>query len=262
MMTAWKGLWKKEWLMMKDWIYATTVMAVLLVFVISGGFSFLTERKLSMSVMAGMSLMLWTVIAVCVPIALLLNSLWSEWKRPDVWLQSPRSIYQLFGNKTIFAGVIGFIAVLIPAIVFSVYASVFDTLLKESGALDFFLMIYSFTSTLYLGAIGFMLIGLFLAVVYRVIKSHIPRGAIFIWLAVLFISNWLFQLLLESELYRKIAHMGAFTISFEPREYIAGDFYFVQSPGTWYAGQILLVFVFLAFLFFSSAWLFEKKVRL
>lgn len=248
--------------MMKDWIYATTVMAVLLVIVASAGLSFLAEGKLVMSFMLGISLMMWILIAVCVPIALLLNNLWSEWKRPDVWLHSPRSIYQLFGSKVLLAAVIGLTYMLVPGFTLAVYASVTEESIEGLGAGEIIRVMFGFTSSLFLGATGFMLIGLFLAVVYRVIKSYVRRGAIFIWLGVLFISMWLFQSIMESELYWKVAHFGQLPGTLQSDDINIGDFYYALSPGTMYAGQILLIAGFLAFLFFSSAWLFEKKVRL
>ncbi|GKV63851.1 MULTISPECIES: hypothetical protein [unclassified Sporosarcina] len=262
MMTVWKGLWKKEWLMMKDWLYATAVMAVLLVIVVAAGLSFLVEGKLEMSFMLGISLMMWILIAVCVPVTLLLNSLSSEWKRPDVWLHSPQSVYQLFGSKVLFAVVMGLIIMLVPGTTLAVYASVTEAFIGGSGVAEFIRMIYAFTSSLFLGAAGFMLVGLFLAVVYRMIKSYARRGTIFIWLGVLFVSMWLLQFILKSELYQKLAHLGQLPGAFNSKNIQVGNFYYALNFETLYAGQILLVIVFLAFLFFSSAWLFERKVRL
>lgn len=261
-MKTWKGLWKKEWQMMRGWLSATTVIAILLIIVSSSALSFLVEGKLVVSFMLGISLMMMTLIVVCVPVSLLLNSLWIEWKRPDVWLHSPQTIYQLFGCKTVFASVIGFVSMIVPGVTLALYASIFDASITEVGVAKFIGMMYTFISSVFLGAVGLMLIGLFLAVVYRVIKSYVRRGAFFIWLVVLFILMWLFQSVLESKLYQKIVHLGQLSTYTDSRDISVGNFYFAQSSMALYAGQIFVVVGFLAFLFVSSAWLFEKKVRL
>ncbi|WP_153731154.1 hypothetical protein [Sporosarcina obsidiansis] len=255
-MNTWKGLWKKEWQMMKSWLFATLVIAVLLILLVSFALSFLAEG------MFGTALMMWILIVLCMPVSLLLNSMWIEWKRPDVWLHSPQSILQLFGSKVLFSAVVGFISMLVAGIALALYASFVDNSFAEVGVVGFAKMIYSFVSSLYFGAIMLMLIGLFLAVVYRTINSYVRRGAFFLWLVALFASLWLFQTVLESKLYQQIAHLGKLNTPSDAVEITVGNFYFIENNTTFYVGEILMVVGFMAFLFLSSAWLFEKKVRL
>lgn len=258
-MNSWAGLWNKEWEMMKSWLYATMIITLLIVTFVSFALSILGEGSFDLSSILGSSLMMCLLIAMCVPIALLLNSLWIEWRRPDIWLHSSQSIYRLIGSKVLFSLVVGLIGMSVPVILLIVYAVVSEaSTVSLSNAVT---MIFSFI-TFYIAAVVLMFFGLFQAAVFRVIRSYVNRGAFLLWSVVLLASIWLIKTFLESSIYYKIAHVGLLPISKTDRSFEIGNLYVSQHSETIYMGEIFLVTSFLIAFFFLSSWLLEKKVRL
>lgn len=248
--------------MMKGWLSAKLVMGLGTIVLASFGLSYLSEQRMDFSMMTGVSIILWVMITLFLPIAVLLDSLRNEWRRPDVWLHTPQSAYKLFGGKILFAAVIGLAALLLPAAIFSAYVLFFGSPVNDIAAPELVAAVCKFLLSFYFASLMLMLSGLFLAVIYRVIKSYVRRGAFLIWLVVLFVALWIFNLVLNAGWYTKITHFGQLFSGDDALDITIGNFYFLQDSFTLYAGQILVVAVFVCASFVSSVWLFEKKVRL
>jgi len=186
MMKQWNGLLKKEWVLMRRWLYGTVVIEILLMLVALLGSS-----------ISGIMVLVWLMTSLLLPVTLLLNSLWKDWKRTDLWLHSTGSIFKLFGSKSVFSTIVGALNVLIPTLLFLIYARIWGSPLYELS----FNGLVTFTSllaiTIFTASIMIMCGGLFLIVFAQFIKPFAKGFTVPITVLFFLVFAWVFEWLKE-----------------------------------------------------------------
>ena len=168
-MKQWNGLLKKEWFAMKGWFYGSIITQLCVVLFLSFSSTFLMKEVSMMEILPIFSGIWGLMLSVILPTTVLLVSLNKEMQRPDIWLHSTASTVKLFGVKMLFASMIGFVNVVFPLIIVLVgskfsgfpIAILFNEVFQfgTHSALMFFLL-----------SIFIMCIGLFLGVLYQLLK--------------------------------------------------------------------------------------------
>ncbi|AOV06428.1 hypothetical protein [Sporosarcina ureilytica] len=263
-MNRWKGLFKKEWLLMNGWFYATMIATVLLAFIfpvlatlyldtssnlLSEGFIFLAP--------------IWLILNVFIPTIILMVSLGKESRRPDIWLHSPASVFQLFSAKLFFSMMTGAVNFLISLILITALFSfriqpiqfVFD-----NHTQDFWIL---FLSVMFFASIMLLFIGLFFHVLYLVLLPYTKKFTTAITFGILILFVWLEKIVTALPVYQKTSTFGKFWSVSESRFHLVEDAtYFRVDESFLYVGEILLSVTFAGILFVVASVLFEKKVRL
>ena len=262
-MKQWNGLLKKEWVTMREWLYGNAVIAILLMLVASFGLSMLIEGKVNVFLILGIVIIIWIITSIFLPVVILLNSLWKDWNRPDLWLHSTSSIYKLFGSKSIFAIIVGAVNVLIPTSLLLIYALFWGSPLFELsfGELVFFvwLLVFAF----FTASIMIMCTGLFFGVFYQLIKPVVKGFTVPITVILFVILAQTFERVKVTTIYQKVAAFGPIGDPTREKFYIErGNFFIGPTEPVVYTGDVLLSLLFILLLFVVSTVLFEKKVRL
>lgn len=263
MVKQWNGLLKKEWSLMREWIYGTVVMVIVLLGAATIVLSLFTINEINSLPIAGIAIILFIIITLFLPVAFLLNSLWKEWKRSDIWLHSTCSACKLFGAKAFFAGGLGALIMFVPALLFLIYVGVFGSPLVELTSRELTISIAILIPTFFTGSIMIMSVGLFLGVFHQLIQPFVKGFAIPITIVFFSLMSWVYQRVEELSFYKKIVSLGPIGDLSKEKFYIERDSFFIGPiEPVVYSGDILLNLLFIAVLFVMSSVLFEKKVRL
>ena len=258
-MKQWNGLWKKEWLVLKGWFYGS-IITLLIAFLFLSFASYFLFEELSMIEILPMFSGLWVMFSVILPTTVLLVSLNKEMNRPDIWLHSTAPTVKLFGVKMLFASVVGLVNISLPIIILLIgsrFSEVPTTIPFESV-----LQVGTTVGVMFfLLSIVIMCTGLFLGVLYQLLKPIVKIFSVPIVFIIFLLFSWLQARLAESAIYTKITHFGQInqegTFDIEK-----GNFFIEFATMDVYTGELLVDFA-LAFLFFLAAIvLFEKKVRI
>ena len=255
----WNGLLKKEWLAMNGWLYGSITTLFIAILVIPFASSFIFDELSTLEISPIFSFV-WVAFSILLPTVILLASLNREMVRPDIWLHSTAPTAQLFGIKMLFASIIGLVNVLLPSIIVLIQSGFaqfplelpFKTLLQLVSTIGFMF---------FLIAIFIMCTGLFLGVIYQLLKPVVKGFAGPIVVIIFLLLSWLQTRITESTIYTKIAHYGRFNLEYN---YInqKENFFFEFASSEIYAGELLINFVMATVFFIAAIVLFEKKVRL
>lgn len=262
-MKRWKGLFVREWLLMKRWFYATIVLTILFTFLFPITVTFYFEGASDfLHGSFSLLLMFWFLFILMILSIMLIGSLSKDSGRVDVWLHSTASIFELFGVKALFAmmtGIVNFVISCIALILlFSLQAESIEY--SYDGHLAEFWI--SFMSILFFIAIIFMCLSLFIYVLNLVIRPYVKKLTTIITIALFFFMLWIVDLVIGSEAYQKVARFGKFREVSGGKLYFGGDsIYFMIDDSLFYVGELAFSLVFSVGLFVISALLFEKKVR-
>lgn len=263
-MNKWKGLLIKEWFLMKRWVYATFVLNVLLTFVLPMVVTLYLRSKITL-VSEGFTWLspFWLLAVVMTPTIILMMSLGKEAVRPDIWLHSPSSVYELFGLKSLFSVIVGVanlcisLGLLMGTLSLRIAPFGF---VYESGTFQFWLV---YMGILFLAMIMIMCVGLFFSVIYLIIRPFTKKFSIVLTFGLLLGYLWIGNKVVNSSVYLTISRMGKFGAVKESRFNLADEsIYFSVNESAFYVGQILLSIGLAGLLFIVAALLFEKKVRL
>ena len=261
-MKQWNGLLKKEWLAMKGWFYGSIITQACIVLFLSFFSTFILEEVSLIEIMQIFSGLVGMMLGVLLPITVLLVSLNKEMQRPDIWLHSTASTVKLFGVKMLFGSIIGFVNLVLTLIIVLVgsrfsgfpIAILFNDVFQigTTAALMFFLL-----------SIFIMCIGLFLGVLYQLLKPVVKGFSGPIVVMIFLFISWLQARLAESAIYTKMTQFGQLNNHPEINFNIQKETFFIDfATMDTYTGELLVDFA-LAFLFFLAATvLFEKKVRI
>lgn len=262
-MKQWNGLMKKEWLLMKEWFYGFVISVIISAVILTVGLMAVAIESSTKTAIVAITVIIWVLIILFLPLIILLNSLRKESGRPDVWLHSGESIFKLFGSKFVFASLGGLLSILLPAVSLFIYLVISGSTINEftftelvifAGAL-FFLF---FASSLLIASTG-----LFFAVLYQLIKPYVKGLAIPVLIVFFIVAAWLLERIKASSLFEKITSFGPIGDPSKEDFYIEKDGFFVgPTEPVIYTGNILITILSVMFLFVTAALLFEKKVRL
>lgn len=263
-MTIWNGLWKKEWHMMRGWFYGTLLGSVAISFILPLLLTYFFEWKFTQLDMELHFIpLIWMVFTVFIPLSIAVTSINMELERPDVWLHTPASIFQLFGVKVVYAITVGLLNMTVTTILFLFYLRLTDGLsqvLSISELLAFvvhFLLMLSFITWI------IVIVGLFFRIIHLLFKQLFGSSAIII-VIILFIAfmaaiDWI----TKTALYTKISTIGSLQ-NVPNRELLLGNGESSLFVGGefFYVGELFMTYSFMGLLFIATALLFEKKVRL
>lgn len=267
-MKEWKGLFAREWIIMRWGIIAfafITAFIVLLGPVISSRASGIPQDFFTDTfVIVGAFLFLNIFIGAGV----LCTSLGEEMKRPDIWLHSPASVLKLVVAKALFAASITSFILLIGVGLLGISYFLSDAIGTISAS-DALLSLLSAYIVILLVSIFVMAIGFFFWSCYQVIRSRFGKLSKFITSILFFVGIFtgilLWEKLRNRDLYDAIRDFGPVKLTNAKfyNEYMSQLFTGIVPEGFSFSIGILLVgSLFTAFLFVAGSLLFEKKVRL
>jgi hypothetical protein len=243
-MKQWNGLLRKEWLAMRGWLYGSLITQICGVLFLSFASIFLFE-EFSMRELLSFFSTLWVIISVVLPTMILLVSLNQEMVRPDIWLHSTVPTAKLIGVKMVFASMIGFINLLFPLIIFLI-----------GSKLSALIVIMSFLLSIFI-----MCTGLFLGVLYQLLKPVVKGFSGPIVVMIFLFLSWLQARLAESAIYTKITHFGRINqeVTYDIQK---ESFSFEFGNMEIHTGELLIDTTIAVLLFIAATTLFDKKVRL
>jgi len=243
-MKQWNGLLKKEWSALKGWFYGSLLIQLCAVIFLSLASYYLFE-EISLGVLLSIFSTFWTMFNVILPAIILFSSLNKEMVRPDIWLHSTAPTVKLFGVKMVFASMIGFVNILFPLIFF----------LTESKS-SVVIVIMSFLLSIFI-----LCTGLFLGVLYQLLKPVAKGFSGPIVVMIFLFLSWLQVRLAESEIYTKITHFGRLNheVTYEvTKESFTFEFYNMEI----HTGELLIDTMIAILFFITATTLFDRKVRL
>jgi len=262
-MKQWNGLLKKEWSLMREWIYGTVITTIILIGAATIVLSLFTRNEASPLPLVGIAIILFIIISLFLPVAFLLNSLWKEWRRSDIWLHSTSSACKLFGAKAVFAAGLGAMIMIVPGLLVLIYGGIFGSPLIELTSVELTFFIVILIITFYTLSIMIMSVGLFLGVFHQLIKPFMKGFAMPITIIFFGLMSWVYQRVEGLALYKKIVSFGPIGDLSKEAFYIERDGFFMgPTEPVVYTGDILVSLLFIVILFVMSSVLFEKKVRL
>jgi len=269
---VWKGLFKKEWMLLRWGIITLALLNVVVVLVgpilISRVFHVPLDFFTDTLGIAG----IWLVFNVLTGVGVLATSLGHEMKRPDAWLHSPVSMLQLVGAKAVFASAVTAFLLALNAVLL-IITFLLSNAVGTISIVDGFLSLISVLIAIFLNSILFMAIGFMIWSIYQVIHSRVSNLSGFVTMILIFLGTTT-GLYLSDKLGtgRMIANILDYINEFGPIKLTDTTFYNEETSyfftgivpeGVIVSIGILLVgSLFTAFLFVAGSMLFEKKVRL
>lgn len=260
----WKGLFRKEWILMR-WGILTYVL--LTAFIVFGG-PILISRLFEMPydffdhtlTLVGA----WLVFGTAIGYGMLIPSLGKEMKQPEVWLHSPASMLQLVGAKAVFAATLTACLLCLNG-VFLVISFLLSDAVGKMDMASGLLALASTVIAIFLNSVFVMAVGFFFWAVYHAIRSYIGEVSYIVTFA-LFVGTALG--------WEKLRVFGLFKAigSFVPIKATSTTFY--NESNSYYftgivpegvitsIGSLLFYGTLTVILFVVGARLFEKKVRL
>ena len=242
MSDAFKGLYFREWKMMRGFFIGQFVVLVVMLFIPIG--SNLTDKFLE----------LLTLAPIIVPAAIMF-SLNTEVNQMELFLHNPQSIHKLifvkFVNGLVFA--LSFVFVVMISFFFiDLLWPVFDL---NSFATSLYLL--SFTMRLMISSIPFIALLLFLWTLHQVFRKYL--GTLFslvIVIAVLVVGTQLIVQVSHFDFYQLFTKWGAIELP-----------HYRESSGvilkrnTIYLGNVIFYGGISAILYFSSTYLIDRKME-
>ncbi|MBG9453138.1 hypothetical protein ABE61_02400 [Lysinibacillus sphaericus] len=254
-MKKFAGLFKKEWVLYRTWLFVGVFLGIMLSMVVpylirrlSGGFAWESQSSFALSILV-------LVLGGFFSILQFLASMRHDIKNKEIWLHSTSSIAQLVGVKIVFS-IIGY------AIFNFIFVSI--AIYKEQDAIIgnfaqlLLLLLFFVAIIVILQLMTFVILLLFLALNLQM-KHFIGSFSIVITMVAFFISMNEWVKFTDSELYDNIFHHVEISLTgleqFLPKlltmEYNLGSLYVVEEV----ASIIIIVIVFII----ATKWL-EKVV--
>lgn len=261
-MKSWKGLLRKERVLMRRGTFALTSVNAIIVgltlrsSLFGGAQKFFDETLVIIGT--------WLALSMFIGVWVLYASLRREMKRPDIWLHSSSSMAQLVGVKAIFAAITTASSLVLSGVWLGIsfYLSGASKVITFSeGALPLLSVIIAvFLNSIYVMAIGF-----FLWSIYHVLRERIGWGSIVVILAIFSAGAYLWEKLRVAGVFDAIKKWGPVKMTDVPfyTESKGNFFMGIAHEGVIFSIGSLLVYATLtAVLFVVGTTLFEKKVRL
>ena len=263
-MKRWKGLFHKEWILMRWGILIYAAITIFLVMVgpmmMNRIFGIPMDFFDNTSVLAGV----WLVFGTFISYGVLISSLGKEIKQRDTWLHSPAPMLQLVGAKAIFAALVTVSMMLLIGVLLGLAFFLSDAVGTISFA-DGVLAFLSVMIALFLNSIYIMAIGFFFWSLHQVLRSRIGEIAILATLACFFVGVYVWKLIGDTGLFRVAREMVPIKMT-ETTFFNESTSYFftgiVQGSVITSLGSLVVYGAIAAVLFVVGATLFEKKVRL
>lgn len=259
-MKQWNGLLKKEWISMKWSIVLSLLGALFILFL----FPILLRKLLGENVNLFEYALVITFVAAIgnlfIPFTLFWVLVEKEMKRPDLWLHSTASIYQLIGVKAFFAMAVGIVSFSIPTIVLATYYFV----LSPAGIVFNVLLVFGLTFLGILITASMMLLstGIFFWVLYRWMKPFVKGFSIPITIGLFLLSSYLYTRFTLSHFYETYVMVGPVDVTrWTDLQFESDYFTIAPSETVVYTGQMVLDTILTIGMFLIAVKWFDKKVR-
>ncbi|GKV55251.1 hypothetical protein NCCP2222_11980 [Sporosarcina sp. NCCP-2222] len=260
-MKQWNGLLLREWMPIKWQMISSFILFGLgllgLPFFLG---SFLEILQADSFEIATVLCFVWAAFSVFVPLFTFFMLFYRDMKKPDLWLHSTASIYQLVGVKMVVAILVGLASLLLSVVVVAIWYVftnqpfiVFDELLFY-GSL--------FISAVFLGSISLMFVGFFFVVLDQLMKPYIKGFSVVVTLLLFILSVRLYSIFVSSQFYEMFILQGKLDMmNFKNHRIDLQDSYFEITSTTFYIGEWVFNLACLLLFFIIGAMLLEKKVR-
>lgn len=262
--SSWRGLLQKEWIL---WKWSVVTLLLLDVVVVLAGPTFThsmfgapQDFFTNTMVLVGT----WFVIIVLIGIGLLSISLSHEMKRPDLWLHSRGSIFQLIGAKVMFAAVTVTALLVLGGLLLGVQF-IFSEARGTIALMDGTLALVSVLIKLLLISLFLMMFGVFVWALNQVLRSRLRTVGDFLSMIILFVLVFLFEKVRVNDSLNQLKAFGPvkFTNTTFYNEHDSSFFTGIVPEGVIFSvGGFVLYGVIAVMSFIVGSVLFEKKVRL
>ena len=255
-----KGLFKKEWVLMRREFIALIFVDIVVVGT-SLQFMFIEGQDYFSSESQWLQEKL-IIVHLAAGVILLYQSLNREMKRPDIWLHSPVPFWRLIGVKGLFLAYVVMLSLLLCGAIIGVSYYIGG---GTFPILDGIVLLFSVSVAIVLNSIYIMALGFLFWSIYQVLRSRIGWFSIIITIGVFYVWAFFWGILYFLELFSPIKEMGPIKLT-EGLSYLAYHNYIftglVPESAILSIGSLLLYVVMIAIYFFAGSVLFEKKVRL
>lgn len=262
--SSWRGLLEKEWIL---WKWSVVTLLLLDIVVVLAGPTFTHNMFGAPKDFFTNTLVLvgtWFVLIVLIGMVLMSISLSHEMKRPDLWLHSPVSIYQLIGTKVIFAAVTVTALLVLGGLLLGVQF-IFSGASGTVALMDSSLALVSVLIKLLLISLFLMMLGVFVWALNQVLRSRLRTVGDFLSMIILFVIVFLFEKVRVSGSLDQLKAFGPVKLTSTTfyNEHNSYLFTGIVPDGVIFSvGGFLLYGVIAVMLFVAGSVLFEKKVRL
>ncbi|WP_153722505.1 hypothetical protein [Sporosarcina cascadiensis] len=264
MSASWSGLFRKEWILLKWLTIGIVVLNALVILAVPSVITNLTGVSGTLyehtHIVAGTWFALYTFSGA----GILLYSLTKEMNTPDIWLHSPRSMFQLAGAKALLSAFIAiatlFLGGLLAGIMFYILGDwSTDSVWRGALALISILLAISLKSC-FLMAVGFFFWSL-----YQVIRVRMRFFVVPLTVMLFFLALAIWEMLRINDFFdwlRTLIPIKLTNESFynEQADYLFTGF--VRDGIVFSVGSVLFYAVLIYVLLAAGSRLFEKKVRL
>lgn len=260
---SWRGLFHKEWMISKAEVITllllNTAIGLGLPFIIRKAFDIPQDVSNGLNTFVG----IWLLAHLFIGLKLLYTSLKYEMKHSDIWLHSPKSIFQLVGMKAMFSAFIIGGLLMIGSLALGMSLKI-SGIIQIPSLTDGVFVVLSVMLTTFLISIFIMTMGFFFWSIYQVLRSRIGGIAVVITLGIFLGYAYLLEKISLPSVF------GTMT-AFGPVKFTDTKFYdetnhnllsIIVPDGVVFTVGGLLFYGGIAALFFvAGSWLFEKKVR-
>lgn len=259
-MKVWSGLLRKEWLSIRTGILIAAGFVFLMFLFLPMGIARILPEDVYTVEITLVLIFLWSLLAALFPVIILFILLQMDMKRPDIWLHSTASIFQLIGTKAFLAACIGLVSMLL-SLVMMIGQNMIEiqaTLFVDHPRIIMFIIVVMF----YL-SINITCTGLFFWVFNRLIKPFVKGFSIPLTMVTFFFTMYLFGKFSETKFYEYVIRTGRIN----PNKllninYQVENMSFGVNEVDFYTGEIILDIIIGVSLFIAAIILFDKKVRL
>lgn len=253
-MERWKGLVRKEWALMKWGIVPLALLNGALVFLAINNtlYGLLESLIVDIKFVIGFGFLLHMIAAV----TWFLDSLNKEMKRPDIWLHSPTSMWQLIGAKVVFITMIIGCSVLLCGTIVGVAHYMGG---GTASIVEGLVLLFSMAVVILLNAIYVMAVVFFFWSIYQVFRSRMDWFfSVIIMFVVFILWAYAWGMIWFTDVFQTVKELGPLNGMMPMMEIN----YIVPGIAILTIGNLVLHGVMTAIYFAVGSMLFEKKVRL
>ncbi|AXI00463.1 hypothetical protein DV702_12500 [Sporosarcina sp. PTS2304] len=264
MNSVWRGLIRKEWIVMKWlvlWLVLLNVLVVCVAPLVVGHFVGMQGTvNENMHVLAGT----WFALYTFAGIGILIYSLTKEMKNPEIWLHSPQSLYELVGVKVWFSALVAISTLFFGGMLASLSLYVAGYWTNET-AWQGLLSLVSVVVAISLKLLFVMAVGFFFWSIYEVLQPRLTLLTIPITVTVFVTATVLWEQLRTAGFFDWLRLFVPVRLTTESFYNDQTSYFFmgIVPDGIIFSlGSLLFYLLLSVFLIVLGSKLFEEKVRL
>ncbi|WP_251667724.1 MULTISPECIES: hypothetical protein [unclassified Sporosarcina] len=264
MSAAWRGLFRKEWVLLKGltiWIVVLNVLVILAMpSAIANWVGISGVLYEHTHIVAGT----WFAFYIFSGVGILFYSLAKEMNTPEIWLHSPRTMLQLAGAKGLFAAFIAIITLFFGGML----AGIALFILSDGSMASVWQEVLALVSVLLAISLklSFMMaVGFFFWCLYQVIRFRTRFFAVPLTVMLFFLALTIGEMLRVNNFFDWLRKLLPIKLTNEPFYNEQTSYFFtglVPNGIVFSVGSLLFYVVLIYALFAAGSRLFEKKVRL